>query len=156
MMFALRDRQFMQHAIELALEAEASNEVPVGAVLVRDDEILASAHNLTRTHNDPSAHAEIQVLREAGRLAGSPRLTDTTLYVTVEPCVMCVGAIVQARVKRLVYGAREPRTGAVASAFEILMSERHNHRVVITEGVLGDHCLEPLQRFFKQRRNRSS
>ncbi len=151
-MFTRQDRQYMQLALAQALLAEAAEEVPVGAVLVHDDRVLASAHNRTRTQSDPSAHAEIMVLRDAGSQLGSSRLTGTTLYVTIEPCVMCVGALVQSRIQRLVYGAREPRTGAVVSAFDLLMSERHNHRVQITEGVLADECAELMQRFFNARR----
>lgn len=142
----------MRLALAQAQQAELDDEVPIGAVLVKDNDVLAAAYNQTLTQSDPSAHAEILVLRQAGAQLQSPRLIGTTLYVTIEPCAMCVGALIQARIQRLVYGAREPKTGAVVSAFDLLMSEHHNHRVNITEGVLADECLEPMQRFFSARR----
>lgn len=148
----LSDIQFMQQALVQAERARVAEEIPIGAVVVYQNEIIAAGHNQTLTSNDPSAHAEIVALRAAANHLGSPRLPGTTLYVTVEPCVMCVGAIVHARIDRLVFGAREPKTGAVASAFDVLMSDRHNHRVVIAEGVMAAEGAEILQAFFDERR----
>lgn len=146
------DFQFMQQALDLAAQARAAEEVPIGALVVYGNEVIATGFNQTLTATDPSAHAEIIALRGAAEHLKTPRLPGATLYVTVEPCVMCVGAIVQARIDRLVFGAREPNTGAVASAFDLLMSDRHNHRVLITEGVLADECAAILKTFFKGRR----
>lgn len=142
----------MREAIRQAEQAEKAGEVPVGAVVTRDDRILAAGYNRTVGLNDPTAHAELIVLRAAAAELATARISDCTLYVTVEPCLMCVGAIVHSRIKRLVYGAREPRTGAVASAFDVLMSDRHNHRVAITESVLEHDCRQLMQRFFAARR----
>src|SRR5467141_2179727 len=139
------DTQFMQEALAEARAAAAAGEVPIGAVLVHDGKILARSGNRT-------AHAEIIVLREAARLLGNYRLADTTLYVTIEPCSMCAGAIIQARVPRLVYGADDPKGGAVRSCFEILSHPRLNHQVEITPGVLAADCAAILQSFFAERR----
>jgi tRNA(adenine34) deaminase len=144
--------QFMQEALVEARAAVAAGEVPIGAVLVHDGKILARSGNRTIRDGDPTAHAEIVVLREAARLLGNYRLTDTTLYVTIEPCSMCAGAIVQARVPRLVYGADDPKGGAVRSCFEILSHPRLNHQVEVTCGVLAADCAAILQSFFAERR----
>jgi tRNA(adenine34) deaminase len=146
------DIQFMQEALAEARAAAAAGEVPVGAVLVHDGKILSRSGNRTIRDNDPTAHAEIVVLREAARLLGNYRLADTTLYVTIEPCSMCAGAIIQARVPRLVYGAEDPKGGAVRSCFEILSHARLNHHVEITSGVLAADCASILQSFFAERR----
>lgn len=137
------------HQAELAFTRE---EVPVGAVLVYRDTVIAASGNRVQSSTDPTAHAEIEVIRAGSEALGSHRLVGTTLYVTLEPCLMCVGAIVHSRIDRLVFGAREPRTGAVASAFDTLMSDRHNHRVSIREGVLADDCAQLMRRFFEPRR----
>lgn len=142
----------MQQALSLAELAGHFREVPIGAIVVYQGAIIATGYNQTFTSNDPSAHAEIVALRNAAEHLNSPRLPGATLYVTIEPCVMCVGAIVQSRIDRLVFGAREPKTGAVASAFDLLMSDRHNHRVMITEGVLTDECAAILKKFFQDKR----
>lgn len=150
------DLFWMQRALELARQAEAEGEVPVGAVLVKDDQILGEGWNAPIGEHDPSAHAEIRALRNAATRLGNYRLLDTTLYVTLEPCVMCAGAIVHARVKRVVYGAADPKTGAAGSVFDILNSEQHNHRVQISSGILEQECSTLLKEFFQTRRNKSS
>jgi len=146
------DSKFMQKALSEARAAAAAREVPIGAVLVHNGKVLARAGNRTIRNNDPTAHAEIVVLRKAARILGNYRLADTTLYVTIEPCSMCAGAIIQARVPRLVYGADDPKGGAVRSCFEILSHPRLNHQVEITPGVLAADCAAILQSFFAERR----
>jgi len=142
----------MQQALAEAREAAASGEVPIGAVMVLEGRILARAGNRTIRDCDPTAHAEIVALREAARIMGNYRLADTTLYVTIEPCSMCAGAMIQARVPRLVYGAAEPRGGAVQSCFEVLSHPDLNHHVQVTSGVLASDCSEVIQFFFANRR----
>ncbi|GAA0707127.1 tRNA adenosine(34) deaminase TadA [Dokdonella soli] len=147
------DCSWMQRALELARHAEASDgEVPVGAVLVLNGEVVGEGWNRNITLDDPTAHAEIQALRDAGRRLGNYRFPGTTLYVTLEPCVMCAGAIVHARVARVVYGARDPKTGAAGSAFDVLQHERHNHRLEVRGGVLAVEAGELLTGFFRSRR----
>jgi len=143
---------FMQLALDEARASADAGEVPIGAILVRNDAVLARSGNRTIRDTDPTAHAEIVVLREAARLQGNYRLADTTLYVTLEPCAMCAGAIVQARVPRLVYGADDPKGGAVRSCFEILSSAKLNHQVEVTPDVLADASAFLLQSFFASRR----
>ena len=142
----------MQQALAEARESAATGEVPIGAVLVHDGKILARAGNRTIRDCDPTAHAEIVALREAARIIGNYRLADTTLYVTIEPCSMCAGAMIQARVSRLVYGAAEPRGGAVQSCFAVLSHPELNHRVEVTSGILADDCSAVLRAFFVARR----
>ncbi len=146
------DTQFMLQALAEARAGAEAGEVPIGAVLAHDDKILARSNNRTIRDNDPTAHAEIIVLREAARLLGNYRLASTTLYVTIEPCSMCAGAIIQARVPRLVYGADDPKGGAVRSCFEILSHPRLNHQVEVTSGILDADCATILQTFFAKRR----
>jgi tRNA(adenine34) deaminase len=146
------DEIWMQRALELAREAEQRGEVPVGAVLVADDREAAAACNQPIGLNDPSAHAEVLVLRQAAAAAGNYRLTGSTLYVTLEPCAMCVGAMLHARVARIVYGAADPKTGALGGVYDLLALAHHNHKPVITGGVLAGPCGELLREFFKQRR----
>ena len=146
------DVPFMQEALAEARVAAAAGEVPVGAVLVYDGRIIARTGNRTIRDCDPTAHAEIVVLREAARILGNYRLTGTTLYVTVEPCSMCAGAIIQARINRLVYGCDDPKGGAIRSCFEVLSNPTLNHQVEITSGVLADECAGLLQSFFAARR----
>jgi tRNA(adenine34) deaminase len=146
------DIQFMQEALAEARAAAAAGEVPIGAVLIHDGAILSRSGNRTIRNCDPTAHAEIVVLREAARLLGNYRLADTTLYVTIEPCSMCAGAIIQARVPRLAYGADDPKGGAVRSCFEILSNSHLNHQVDVTSGVLAADCATILQSFFAERR----
>ena len=142
----------MQLALGEARGAALAGEVPVGAVLVRDAQIVARSGNRTIRDTDPTAHAEIVVLREAARALGNYRLAETTLYVTIEPCTMCAGAMIQARVPRLVYGCDDPKGGAVRSCFEILSDSRLNHRVDVTAGVLAEDCAGLIQSFFAARR----
>jgi tRNA(adenine34) deaminase len=152
MEIADQDEHWMRHALRLAQRAEVLGEVPVGAVLVRNDRCLAEGWNSPIADNDPSAHAEINVLREAGKQIGNYRLLDTTLYVTLEPCIMCVGAIVHARVKRLVFGAVDPKRGAVCSAFSLSDAGFLNHKLMWDGGILEAECSEILRDFFKARR----
>ena len=146
------DVDFMRMALEQAAAAQAKGEVPVGAVLVRGDEVIATGSNHPIASHDPTAHAEIVALRAGGRALSSYRLTDTTLYVTLEPCVMCASAIVHARVRRLVFGAWDPRAGAAGSIVDVFVLDGLNHRVDVFGGVLMDECGEPLRRFFDERR----
>jgi tRNA(adenine34) deaminase len=148
----LSDVEFMKLALDEARAAHEAEEVPVGAVLVKDGRVLARGNNRTLRDCDPTAHAEIVALREAARIARNHRLMDTTLYVTIEPCAMCAGAIIQARVSRLVYGADDPKGGAVRTCFEVLTHPKLNHRVEITPSVLAEDCASMLQRFFTARR----
>jgi tRNA(adenine34) deaminase len=142
----------MRRALELADGAQTHGEVPVGAVLVRGDEIIAEGANRPIASNDPTAHAEIEALRAGGQVIGSYRLTDTTLYVTLEPCAMCAAAIVHARVRRLVFGAWDPRAGAAGSIVDVFTLPGLNHRVDVFGGVLADECTRRLKDFFAQRR----
>jgi tRNA(adenine34) deaminase len=146
------DVQFMQEALAEARSAAEAGEVPIGAVLVHAGKILARSNNRTIRDCDPTAHAEVVVLREAACLLGNYRLADTTLYVTIEPCSMCAGAMIQARVPRLVYGADDPKGGAVCSCFEILSHPHLNHHVEVTSGVLAADCAAIIQSFFAERR----
>lgn len=142
----------MRHALELARRAAAAGEVPVGAVLVLGDDAVGEGWNQPVSGHDPTAHAEILALREAGRRLGNYRLLGTTLYVTLEPCVMCAGAMIHARVGRVVYGATDPKTGAAGSVFDTLINARHNHRIDVTGGILADEAAELLRSFFQSRR----
>jgi tRNA(adenine34) deaminase len=142
----------MRRALELAARAGASGEVPVGAVLVRDDELIAEGANAPVASADPTAHAEIQALRAAGKKIGNYRLCDTTLYVTMEPCPMCAGALVHARVSRLVFGVPDGRVGAAGTVFDIVRAPEVNHRLSVTGGVLESECMALVQEFFRARR----
>lgn len=146
------DEEFMKAALEEARLAYEEGEVPVGAVVVSDGKILARAHNSPILNNDPSAHAEMLALRKAAQKLGNYRLTDAELFVTLEPCVMCAGAIIQARISRIIFGARDPKNGAVVSLYKILSDERLNHQAIVTEGVLREDCGEILSRFFREKR----
>jgi tRNA(adenine34) deaminase len=148
----LADDHFMQFALEEARAAAAAGEVPIGAVLVLGGRILARSGNRTIRDTDPTAHAEIIVLRESARTLGNYRLAGAALYVTLEPCIMCAGAMVQARISRLIYGADEPKGGAVRSCFELLSESRLNHQVDITPGVLASKSADLLLSFFAERR----
>jgi len=148
-----RDAAWMRRALDLAVNArDTEDEVPVGAVLVMNGEIVGEGWNRNITLNDPTAHAEIGALREAGRRLGNHRMPGSTLYVTLEPCAMCAMAIVHARVARVVYGAADPKTGAAGSVFDTLVSERHNHRVEVQGGVLADTSAGLLREFFRAKR----
>lgn len=142
----------MRHAFRLAQRAEAMGEVPVGAVIVKDEVCIAEGWNRPIASHDPSAHAEMLAIREAGMVLKNYRLTGTTLYVTLEPCVMCMGAIVHARIERLVFAAKDPKRGAVCSAINLSESPILNHRVAWRCGVLKDECSEMLKDFFQARR----
>jgi tRNA(adenine34) deaminase len=146
------DVLFMQLAMEEGRNAGAAGEVPIGALIVHDGRVLARSGNRTIRDCDPTAHAEIVAIREASRLLRNHRMLGTTLYVTIEPCSMCAGAIIQARIPRLVYGADDPKGGAARSCFEILTSPSLNHQVEVTHGVLASECASILQSFFATRR----
>lgn len=146
------DLHFMQLALEEARSAAAADEVPIGALIVFEEKVIARSGNRTIRDCDPTAHAEIVVLREAARALGNYRLAGTTLYVTVEPCSMCAGAVIQARIPRLVYGADDPKGGAVRSCFEILTNAKLNHQVEVISGILAQDSGAILQAFFAGRR----
>ncbi len=146
------DQQFMEAALELAEEAEAAGEVPVGAVIVCEDKIIGRGWNRPISGCDPTAHAEIIALRDAATQLDNYRLSDCTLYVTIEPCTMCAGAIVHARVQRLVFGAPEPKAGVVLSNGQLLDRDNLNHRVSYEGGVLAQECSDRISSFFKRRR----
>ena len=146
------DEKWMRQALLLAQRAEQEGEVPVGALIVRNGELISEGWNQPVISHDPTAHAEIMALRAAGEAEENYRLLGTTLYVTLEPCVMCAGAIIHARVGRVVYGATDPRVGAAGSAFSLLGSDRFNHVVDVEGGVLAEECGDVLRRFFKARR----
>jgi tRNA(adenine34) deaminase len=146
------DAGWMRHALGAARDAGLRDEVPVGTCIVRGGVLLAVAGNRTRTDCDPSAHAEILALREAARVAANYRLSEAVVYSTIEPCAMCAGALIQARVRRLVYGAKDERTGAVESRFRICDTDFLNHRIEITSGILEPECRALMQEFFRARR----
>jgi tRNA(adenine34) deaminase len=148
----LDDENYMREALALAREAEAAGEVPVGAVVVASGQIVGRGRNSPLARLDPTAHAEMLALREAATATQNYRLDDAAMYVTLEPCVMCAGALVAARIRRVVFGARDLRFGGVRSKFRIADSDLLNHQVEIVEGVLASECLELLQRFFEARR----
>ena len=146
------DEHWMRQALAAAREAEDRGEVPVGTCLVHDDQLIAVSGNRTRTDCDPTAHAEIVALREAAHKLGNYRLTGVAVYSTIEPCAMCAGALIQARIGSLIYGARDERAGAVHSRFRICDTDFLNHRIEVREGVLEDECRALMQDFFRRRR----
>jgi len=148
------DRLFMKQALVEAQQAALLGEVPIGAVLVYEGKIIARAHNLRETTQNATTHAELLVIQEACKKIGSWRLEDTTLYVTLEPCPMCAGAILQSRVPRVVYGARDQKAGCVDSLYHLLNDERFNHECDVTEGILAEECGQILTDFFKALRDR--
>ncbi|RKU24373.1 tRNA adenosine(34) deaminase TadA [Candidatus Poribacteria bacterium] len=148
-----RDRFWMRHALELARQAAENGEVPVGAILVRDEVLIAEASNLREQRGNPIAHAEMLAIQAASEKIGDWRFTDTTLYVTLEPCPMCAGAIVLARIPKVVYAATDPKSGAAGTLYNILQDERLNHRVEVTSGVLAEESSALLKSFFQQRRH---
>ncbi len=150
------DTPFMAQALQCAREAEMQGEVPVGAILVINHQVVASAYNQTITQCDPTAHAEILVLRQAAKRLNNYRLLTATVYVTLEPCPMCVGALIQARIKRLVFGAYDKRLGALRSVVNILQTKGINHHFSISDGVLASESAEILRKFFLQRRRHTS
>jgi len=149
----MNDEYWMKRALELANRAEQAGEVPVGAVIVLNDELIAEGWNRPIGSSDPTAHAEIVALRAAGRKLDNYRLLDTELYVTLEPCPMCVGAMLHARVKRVIYAATDPKTGALGGTYDLLNSVGHNHAFEVTGGVLAEESRVMLQVFFRQKRN---
>jgi len=144
----------MGSALREAVIAQRQGEVPVGAVLVKGGRIISRGHNCMIQKNDPAAHAEIVALRKAGKRLGTYRLTDATLYATIEPCPMCAGALIQARVKKIVFGARDPKTGACGSALRVVNNRKLNHRIAVTSGVLRGECSVIIRDFFRSRRKR--
>jgi len=152
MLGEVSDEEYMRMAVEEARAAQSTGEVPVGAVVVADGRVIARAGNRTIRDCDPTAHAEMVALREAARALGNYRLSGVTLYVTIEPCAMCAGAMVQARVARLVYGADDPRGGAVRSCFAVLEHPALNHRVEVTAGVMAEECGAAMKAFFAAKR----
>ncbi|MFO7576972.1 MAG: tRNA adenosine(34) deaminase TadA [Pelovirga sp.] len=147
-----RDHYFMQQAFAEACLAEDLDEVPVGAVVVCNDRIVGRGHNLRESSNDPTTHAEMIAIRQAAAQLDSWRLVDCTLYVTLEPCVMCMGAIILARIPQLVFGCRDPRAGAAGSIYNFAVDERFNHRVEVKEGILQQQCSDQLSAFFRRLR----
>lgn len=143
---------WMSRAIQLARKAEQQGEVPIGAVMVQHNEIVGAGHNQPIATNDPSAHAEIVALRNAGQTLNNYRLIDTTLYVTLEPCIMCMGAILNARIKTLVFGATDPKRGAVCSALQLAQADFSNHHLQWVSGISGELCSKQLSGFFQSRR----
>lgn len=148
----MTDSNFMHRALTLARRGAGAGEVPVGAVLVKDGQVIGEGYNQPICSHDPTGHAEVIALRAGAAALGNYRLVDTTLYVTLEPCIMCAGAIVHARVARLVYGAADPKAGAAGSVFDVFASGKVNHRVVVEGGVLAEECGAVLTEFFRARR----
>ena len=151
--FKQTDQQFMKAAIEQAKIAEENGDVPIGAVIVYKNQIIAKAYNQRQQLNDPTAHAEIIALTQAAAFVQNWRLNDCAMYVTLEPCPMCAGALVLARLDRLVYGCDDPKSGACGSIYNIVADERLNHRLQVSTGVLAEECGAQLQSFFQKRRN---
>ena len=146
------DRQFMQKALSQAKLAAVAGEVPVGAVLVRDGQVISTGFNQPITNSDPSAHAEMMALRAAAQSESNYRLPGTTLYVTLEPCTMCAGAMLHARVERVVFGAADPKTGAAGSVLNVFSEKQINHQTQVEGGIMGEECGQVLRDFFKERR----
>lgn len=149
------DERYMQFALEQARAAYRIGEVPIGAVIISGGEVFACGHNLRETTDDPTAHAEVIAIRRAAERLGHWRLSGMTLYVTIEPCPMCAGSLVNARVDRLVYGAADPKAGAAGTLMNLLQDERLNHRVSVTGGILEAECAELMRQFFQERRHQS-
>ena len=149
----INDEKYMKLALQEAEKAGQKGEIPVGAILLKGDQVLAKDHNRCIELNDPTAHAEILVLRHGGQILRNYRLNDTVMYVTAEPCPMCVSAMVHSRISRLVFGAPEPKFGAVESKFQLLNNNDLNHRVKVDQGILGKECAEVLKTFFRERRS---
>mgnify|MGYP001125708251 CR=1 FL=1 len=146
------DEAWMRAALAEAEAAAEKGEIPIGAVIVRDGELIAGGHNLRETERDPTAHAEVVAIKRAAERLGAWRLTGTTLYVTIEPCAMCAGALVLARIERLVYGAADPKAGACGTLWNLVQDPRLNHRLAVTAGVLEDECRAVIQGFFRRLR----
>ena len=151
---SMTDEDYMREALQLARQAQSAGEVPVGAVVVRDGEVIGFGYNQPISSRDPTAHAEIVALRDAARQIGNYRLTDCSLYVTLEPCAMCAGAIIHARLARVIFGAHDPKTGACGGVINLFAEERLNHQTVAIGGVLGEEASRLLLDFFAARRSR--
>jgi tRNA(adenine34) deaminase len=149
------DIQFMQAALIAANQSSVENEIPVGAVMVQNQTIIAEAHNRTISLHDPTAHAEILAIREAGKQFKNYRLPDLTLYVTLEPCIMCMGALIHARIKRIVYGAKDLKWGGCGSLYHMENDPRMNHEIQVTGGICENECRQIIQSFFQEKRNRN-
>ncbi|OHU89228.1 MULTISPECIES: tRNA adenosine(34) deaminase TadA [Pseudoalteromonas] len=147
-----QDQYWMSQALAYADKAKQQDEIPVGAVVVKDNQLIAAGWNQSICQHDPSAHAEMLAIREAGKVLENYRLVDCTLYVTLEPCPMCAGLLVHSRLKRVVFGAKDAKTGAAGSIMNIVKEPRLNHQLEVTEGVLAEQCSEKLSAFFKRRR----
>ena len=147
------DEYWMQQAIEQARLAEEQDEVPVGAIIVKDNQIIGKGHNLVISNHDSSAHAEIQAIRDAGKSIANYRIINSTLYVTLEPCMMCVGAIVHARISKIVFAAYDPKTGMAGTQDNCFSKPYHNHQVTVVGGILDKECADFLREFFKKKRN---
>ena len=150
------DTQWMQHALSLAKKAKELDEVPVGAVIVHDDKIIGEGFNQSISSNDPIAHAEIVALRQAGQTLNNYRFPGAKMYVTLEPCAMCAGALVHARLSKLIYAVDDPKTGACGSVFNLLQTNELNHKVEIERGIMEEECRSLIQNFFKEKRNKKS
>ncbi len=148
----LNDQQYMREALLKASEAARCGEVPIGALIVREGQVIVAERNRREEYKDPTAHAEILAIRQAGKILGGWRLSGCTLYVTLEPCPMCAGAMVQARLERLVFGARDPKGGAAGTLYNIVQDVRLNHRLMVTGGILEEECADELHCFFRQKR----
>lgn len=148
------DKEWMQRAFELAQKAKEHDEVPVGAVIVYQDQIIGEGWNQPISSNDPTAHAEIIALRDAGNKVGNYRLPNATMYVTLEPCAMCAGAILHARLSKIIFAVADPKTGACGSIFNLLQAEELNHKVEIDKGIMEDECRSLIQTFFKEKRSK--
>jgi len=146
------DKQYMLRAFELAKQAETIDEIPVGAVVVANNNIIGEGYNQSITKNDPSAHAEMVAIRQAGLALENYRLLDCTLYVTLEPCPMCAGLLIHSRIKRVVFATTDLKTGAAGSAFNLLCDEKHNHQIQLSSGIMAEECSGLLSSFFKRRR----
>lgn len=151
----MTDTDYMQVALQLAVQSAAAGEVPVGAVVVKDGIIVGRGYNQPIAGTDPTAHAEIMAMRDAGKTLGNYRLTDCDLYVTLEPCVMCAGAIMHARIRRVIFGARDPKTGACGSAIDLFAQSHLNHHAEVSGGMLADEAAVLLQDFFSRRRSKN-
>jgi tRNA(adenine34) deaminase len=151
----MSDETYMRAALNEAAKAEELGEVPVGAVIVKDGAIIGRGFNLNLANNDPSAHAEIIALRNAGGVLGNHRMSDCDMFVTIEPCAMCAGALIQARLKRLVFGAVDTKAGAVQSVIQVLNHPQLNHQMDVVSGVLANECSEVIQKFFRKKRERT-
>ncbi|MDD4496072.1 MAG: tRNA adenosine(34) deaminase TadA [Eubacteriales bacterium] len=152
----LTSRHFMKQALAEANKARAEGEIPIGAVIVHNGEIIAAAHNMRETENDATSHAEIIAIREAGKKIGSWRLSECDIYVTLEPCPMCAGALIQSRIRTLYYGASDPKAGATGSVINLLSVKDFNHKVDVIAGILEDECASLLTEFFRNLRNNHS